>query len=137
MNDDPSALVGLAFDGDGAAVFADDASDDEQAESGARGFGGAVGLEECAHVLGRNASSVVFNGNDVLKVVHAGADRDEALIGWDRLEGIADQVVEHLLKLAGVDEGGREGACEVEFDGDLARFEFRFKQAQGVVEDGV
>ena len=51
--------------------------------------------------------------------------------------GVADEVVKHLLELAGVDQGGRQRVAQVEFDGDVAGRQFRFEQAQGFVEQGV
>ena len=69
------AFVGLALDGDGAAVFLDDAPGDEQAQAGAVGLGGEERLEQALHVLGRDADAVILDGEP------------EVRAGWRRRAG--------------------------------------------------
>ena len=61
------AFVGLALDGDGAAMLLDDAPGDEQAQAGAVGFGGEERLEQARHVLGRDADAVVLDREPELR----------------------------------------------------------------------
>ncbi len=93
------------MDFDVAAVFADDASDDEEAEAGAGGFGGAVGFEEAAHGFGGEAGAVVGDGDEEVGVVGKGGDVDDAVVAGDGLVGVAEEVVKDLLELVGIDEG--------------------------------
>ena len=137
VDEDVGALVGLGLDFDLAAVFADDAADDEEAEAGAGGFRGAVGFEEAAHLLGRDAGAVVGDGNQEIGFRGAGADPDHAVFPGDGLVGVADEVVENLLKLIGIDQGHGELRREIEIHGDAAGNDFRFEQGQGLAEDGV
>lgn len=106
--EDACAVVFLAFDFDFAAVFAEDSADDEEAEAGAGGFGGVVGFEERAHVFGRDADAIVFDGDAEFVVGGAGADGDASAFSGECLIGVTNEVVEDLLELAGVDVGGGE-----------------------------
>ena len=97
------------MDFDFATVFADDAADDEQSEPGAGGFGGAVRFEQAAHLLRGDADSVVGYGDDEIGFRGPGFDFDHAFIPRNGLVGVAEEVVENLLKLTGVDQGFRQG----------------------------
>jgi len=118
MDEDVGALVGLGLDFDFAAVFADDAADDEQAEAGAGGFRGTVGFEEAAHLLGRDAGAVIGNGDEEFRAGGVGADGDVAALAGDGLVGIAEEVVENLLELIGIDprRGHFSGKPEIHAD---------------------
>lgn len=137
VDEDFGAFFGLGMDFDFAAVFADDAADDEQAESAAGRFGGAVGLEEAAHVFGWDAGAVVGNGDEEIGFGGLGFDFYETVIAGDGLVGVAEEVVENLLKLVWVDNGFREVFGKFEIDGYSAGSDFGFEEFEGLVEDRV
>ena len=58
-------------------------------------------------------------------------------VAGQRLIGVADQVVENLLELPGIERRGWQGCGEIELDGDFAGFEFGFQQAQRFVQQRV
>ena len=50
--------------------------------------------------------AVVGNGNEKVGLRRAGADINAAILTRDGLVGVAEEVVEHLLKLIGIDQSG-------------------------------
>ena len=131
VNDHAGAAVFLTFDFDFAAVFTDDPADDQQAQAGAGGFGRAVGLEDRAHDLGRDPAAIVLDGNPVFVVVAEGPHGETALVRREGLIGVADQIVEDLLELAGVDHGGRHGGGQIQLHDDVAGAEFGVEEPEG------
>ena len=56
-NRERQAFAFVAFDGELAAVFADDSANDEEAQAGACGFRGEIGLEDVAEAFGGHAAA--------------------------------------------------------------------------------
>ena len=137
VDEDVGALVGLGLDFDLAAVLADDAADDEEAEAVAGGFCGAVRLEEAAHLLRGDAGAVVRDGDEEIGFGGTGADLDQAALTRDGLVGVAEEIVENLLELVGIDQGGGELFRQVEIDADVAGGDFRLKQRECLVQDRI
>ena len=126
--------AGFTVDFEFAAVIADDALDDHEAEAGAFLFGGVVGLENASEIFGGDSGSGVLEGYGDEAFGGGEGDFEESAGGHD-LHGVADEVKEGLLDLVFVEEGGGEGFGGVDFDEDVAVEEFLFEEAEGVVED--
>src|SRR5438093_5852009 len=94
--------------GDLAAVGVDDLPTDRDAKTrpDARDLGREARREELAEVLLRDAGSGVLDLDPHRRAVHSGPEPDGAL-GLDGLDGIDDEVHEHLVDLAGVALHGR------------------------------
>ena len=133
---DFQAVAGVAFNDDFAAVGADDALGDHEAEAAAALLRGEVGFEDAGHgFLGHTAAGVGESDVDPF-VVGTGADFEESAL----LHGFArvfDDVVEGLFELVLVDLENGESGGEVEFEEDVAGLEFGPEEFRGVADEGV
>lgn len=102
---DAGAFADAASDIDLAAVFADDATDDHEAEAGAHATGGEEGLKELIEVFGRDAFAGVSETDADFEVVEGGLNGEGAAV-WHGLAGVADEVVEGLFDLVAVERHG-------------------------------
>ena len=142
------AFVGLALDGDGAAMFLDDALSDEQAQAGAVGLGGEKGLEQARHILGRDADAVIFDGEAEVRAVGGaggfsglGAGREdvsgdgEGAVWSHGFEGVKEEVHEGLLQLVivAVENVGR--GLERTVQGNQFGVQLGLNEAEGMLED--
>ena len=133
---DFQAVAGVAFNDDFAAVGADDALGNHEAETAAALLRGEVGFEDAGHgFLGHAAAGVGESDVDPF-AVGTGADFEEAAL----LHGFAlvfDDVVEGLLELVLVDFEDGESGGEVEFEEDVPGLEFGSEEFGGVADEGV
>jgi hypothetical protein len=138
VHGEAGALAGLAGDADVAAVALDDGVADRQAEAGAGALlGGEEGVEDARQVFGGDALAGVADGD---LGAHAAAflqpvaarQGEPAAVGHG-LEGIHDEVDEHLLQLAQVHLDAAAGAV-VDAHLDLAALEVVARQHQAVGE---
>jgi hypothetical protein len=103
---DPGALARRAVDADLAAHQADKAAADREAEAGAavqaprRGAGLAIRLEQRAEPVGRDAGARVGHGEAQAGRLRPYRQRDVA--GGRELDGVGQQVAQHLAQPAGV-----------------------------------
>ncbi len=114
-----------------AAVGADDAADDEEAEAGALGFGGEVGLEDVAHVIHGDAAAGVGEGDEDERLILGGGDAQDAF-ALHGLEGVFNDVVEGLLELPAVDLQQGEVGGELLLDEDFAVGDLGFQKGDGL-----
>ncbi len=134
--EDAEAGAGAGFGGDFdlAAVVLDDALGDEEAEAGAFGFGGVVGLEETGNLVGRDAVAGVEEGDREPAVVDGKGDFEGTAVGHG-FGGVFDEVEINLLDLKRIElEGGKVGG-DVEGDGDAAVLKIGLEKEEGVLEE--
>ena len=98
-------------------MFGDDAVAYREPQTGAFRFGGEEGVEDPRHEFRRNAAAIVLYGHPqtlagvhLLKIMggaELGRDRDHAVLAFyrDGLNGVGDQVKQHLLDLIGIGGG--------------------------------
>src|SRR5712692_5515704 len=139
-----AALSRLAVHPDLAAHQLHEAPADGETESGpaelarGRAVGLAEWLEQARSGLGRNSDAAITHGNAQLDIVGAllrHFDRNHHLAALRELDGVSDQVDEHLAEAAGIaTQGGRDGRVDPRQELDVlelhpARFDL------GEVED--
>ena len=92
----------------GAAVHFGVMFDDGQAQAGALGAGGEIGLEDLVHFVGRDAGAVVGDGDDdriVLAVAGGDFDFAAAVHGF---AGVLEQVDQHAGQVLPLHEDRRQ-----------------------------
>ena len=130
------AFAEVAGEFDFAAVFANDASNDEQAEPASRGFGGEIRFEDFVHVVLENAAAGIGEADGEELGIGVGTDgKDPACLHG--LEGIFDDVVESLFEMIAVDLDEGEIFAEDLFDEDIAVGDFGVEEGDGLAEEGV
>jgi hypothetical protein len=131
-----------AFGPDLSAVELHDVFDDGEAESGAAGFAGAGFIEaiepfeDALQGIGREAGAVVLDLDvDGLGVGFGGGDGDVSGLAAV-LDGVVDQVEEHLLKPVGIGSDA-ELRGDVVLQGDGAFTGADFEVGDDPVDDGL
>ncbi len=108
------ALTDFGDEFDAAMVFFDDFFGDGEAESGAAlTFGGEKGDEELVLVFFRDTDAVVLDFDDggLLSGVEVGGEGDDAVGGFDGIDGVDEEVEDGLVEAVGIDgDGGLRGA---------------------------
>ena len=145
--EDGAGGVGAVAGEDEAAVFADDAFGDGEAEAGAAGIeaGGGEGFEESREDGGVDAGAVVddADGDPFAGVAGGGAgdDADAGVFGvagggaaFGGFGGVADEVDEDLDEAVGV-AGEFELVADVEGDVDAGGFAVEGDEGGGFAED--
>ena len=93
---------------DGAAVFFDGFAGNGEAEAGAGGFGGEVGVEDFGEELGGDAGAAVFDGDEDFGIDAVALQSHTAAGGG--LQGVFDEVGDGAAQEALVAvEGGWRG----------------------------
>lgn len=127
---DAGAFADAASDIDLAAVFAHDAADNHETETGAHAAGGEEGLEEAIEVLGGDAFAGISETDAHFEVVESGFHRQGATVGHG-LASVADEVVKSLLHLIAIQWHGGDVGAKGGLHGDVMLVEFRLQKAQG------
>ena len=116
-------------------MFTKDAAHDEEAESGAAGFGGGVGFEEAAEDFGGDSVAGVGDADEDFVLVEGACDGDFATGGGDGLVGVLDEVEEGLANLVGVEGELGNVFVEVKLDLDVAVEELGFECFEGFANE--
>src|SRR5262249_8844157 len=129
-DDEASAAAGPGLVGDDPAVLGDDAVADRQPEPGAAGLGGEERREEMAlGGLGDARGGALDRDGQELAAVRATADvvarldpggDGERAVSPERLDGVADQIEEHLRQLRPVAQHLGEAGIELGAERDGA-----------------
>src|SRR5690554_539412 len=121
------ALAGLALDRKLATMTIDDVLDDGQTQAGALLLAAGIGIDavealgQPRHMFGLHTLAVVDHRDHVLETGAAGwleADVDEPA-ARAIFDGIVEQVLEHLIELAAIANGGRGPRKQIEPDVDF------------------
>lgn len=96
-------VAGIVDEIDFAAVLADDAPHDEQAQAGSAGFGGEIGFKHLADIFRGNPAAGVGENDAQEGLVEVGSDPEDAP-GFHGLKRVSDDVVEGLLELVPVNQ---------------------------------
>src|SRR4029453_5278150 len=141
------ATAGARLVGDDAAVLRDDAMAQRQPESGPARLGGEERGEEVALGVLGHAGAVVRDGDGeelvaVRPAAHVGPRLDaggdgELALAAQCLDGVLDQVEEHLGQLRAVTEHGGQAGIELRAQRDVAEPGRLTLQRQDVVQDAV
>ncbi len=132
------AAVFAAVDGDGSAVLLHDAVAQRQAQSGAVAglLGGEERVEDArAQRVGNARPRVLDPEVDAVRRC-TGADRQPlvAAVGLERLQGVGQQVEEHLLQLQRVGANRRKVAVELPHHFDVGQAELFGHERHRVVD---
>src|SRR5262245_7558202 len=141
------ATAGARLVGDDAAVLRDDAMAQRQAEAGPARLGGEERGEEVALGVLGDAGTVVGDGDreelvavrpaaHVVARLDAGGHRQLALAA-QRLDGVLDQVEEHLRQLRAVTEDRGQAGIELRAQRDAAEAGRLALQREDVGQDAV
>ena len=133
MEGDAGADSFAAFDFDFAAVLADDAADDEEAEAGAAFLGGEERLEDVAHVLGGDSGSCVADGDGRFVFIEIAAKSDRSA-GRGGLGGVADEVVDRLFDLPAINPHEGKVLAQFEFETNPTVLDFRFEESDRLAD---